>query len=349
MRSTVCSRSQRTLRYVLCIILLSSSLSLCAQTVQVGAGSYTTAVPAGATAPSSQIFNTVPGPKPTHRFWTAKNWYADNIINGSVTFGGGGGGPFVMFPQPLGMQTTSTGLLLGFDATITSGGTFFFQPFEGDLRLGVAGLNTGSVNVSGYSDWTVDFNFGPMTTRVGRGMPFVYVTTNGSNPTITFAGQPTVFANNGNILGVSIANNNYGLFCPSGGSWSGIGSTVLTCNLPSGHDYFSLALLLNAAALSTYSQFAFSFPANTQVAWNYASQRGQSDRLSDGPLPAPVHRVAGQRHQYQLYISFKPGHAQGSAGHRIYHDGCLPRHPALPAQYGKFQQCYSYFVRRYGC
>ena len=47
-------------------------------------------------------------------------------------------------------------------------------------------------------------------------MPFVYVTTNGSNPTVTFNGQPTIFANNGNILGVSIAGNNYGLFGPSG-------------------------------------------------------------------------------------------------------------------------------------
>src|SRR5947207_6182121 len=148
MRSTVCSRSQRTLRYVLCIILLSSSLSLCAQTVQVGAGSHTTAVPAGATAPSSQIFNTVPGPKPTHRFWTAKNWYADNIVNGAVTFGGGGGGPFNMFPQPLGMQTAANGLLMGFDAAVLNGGTFFNQPFEGDLTLGVAGLNTAVVTVS---------------------------------------------------------------------------------------------------------------------------------------------------------------------------------------------------------
>ncbi|HTD24876.1 MAG TPA: glycosyl hydrolase [Terriglobales bacterium] len=275
MGSPVRFRLQGTFRYFLCMNLLLFSVSLCAQTVQVGAGSYTTALPAGATAPSNQIFSSVAGPKPTHRFWTAKNWYADNIINGGVTFGGGGGGPFVMFPQPLGMQTTPTGLLLGFDATVTNGGTFFFQPFEGDLTLGVTGLNAGSVNVSGYSDWTVDFNFGPMTTRVGRGMPFVYVTTNGSNPTITFAGQPTVFANNGNILGVSIANNNYGLFCPSGGSWSGIGGTVLTCNLPGGHNYFSLALLPNAGALSTYSQFAFSFPVNTQVAWNYNPNTSQ--------------------------------------------------------------------------
>jgi endoglucanase Acf2 len=270
--------SSKTLFSFLCSTLcLVSMLALPvqAQTVHVGAGSYTTALPAGDAAPSSTIFNSVAGPKPTHRFWAAKNWYADNIVNGAVTFGGGGGGPFNMFPQPLGMQTTASGLLMGFDAAINNGGTFFNQPFEGDLTIGVAGLNAGSVPVSGYTDWTVDFNFGPMTARVGRGMPFVYVFTNGSNPTVTFAGQPTVFANNGNILGVSIANNNYGLFCPSGGSWSGIGGTVLTCNLPSGRHYFSLAILPNAAALSTYSQFAFSFPTNTQVTWNYNPNNSQ--------------------------------------------------------------------------
>ncbi len=246
-----------------------------AQTVAAGSGSYTTTLPAGATAPSAQIFNTVAGPKPTHKFWTAKNWYADNIVNGAVTFGGGGGGPYNMFPQPLEVQSTASGLLLGFDATVNNGGTFFQQPFEGDLTIGVAGLNAASVSVSAYTDWTVDLNFGPMTTRLGRGMPFVYVTTNGSNPTVTFAGQPTVFSNNGNILGVSIANNNYGLFCPSGGTWSGIGGTVLTCNLPSGHNYFSLALLPNQAALSSYSPFAFSFPVNTQVAWSYNQTSSQ--------------------------------------------------------------------------
>src|SRR5215472_12745047 len=107
------------------------------QVVQVGSGSYTTTLPAGATAPAKPAFNTVPGPKPTHKFWTAKNWYADNIVNGSVTFGGGGGGPYNMIPQPLGMQTTSTGLLMGFDAAVNNGGTFFNQPFEGDLTIGV--------------------------------------------------------------------------------------------------------------------------------------------------------------------------------------------------------------------
>src|SRR6267142_1117259 len=93
---------------LLLFALTTVALPLQAQTVHVGAGSYTTTLPTGAAAPSSQIFNSVAGPKPTHRFWTAKNWYADNIVNGAVTFGGGGGGPFNMFPQPLGMQTAAT-------------------------------------------------------------------------------------------------------------------------------------------------------------------------------------------------------------------------------------------------
>src|SRR5690349_19770512 len=45
-------------------LILLSALSLQAQTVHVGAGSYTTTLPTGAAAPSSQIFNTVAGPKP---------------------------------------------------------------------------------------------------------------------------------------------------------------------------------------------------------------------------------------------------------------------------------------------
>jgi endoglucanase Acf2 len=243
-----------------------------AQTVTLGAGSYTETLPAGAQAPSTQIFNTVSGPIPTHRFWTAKNWYATDLINNCITFGATAcntGGAYTIQPQPLGMETTPAGLLLGFDATIINGGTFYQQPFEGDLTIGVTELNAASVPVSAYGDWSVTFNFGPLSTTVGRGMPFVYVTTTGGNPQITFAGQPTVFANQGNILGVSIANNNYGLFCPSGGTWSGIGSTVLTCNQPSGHNYFSLALLPSQSALSAYAPFAFSFPSNTAVAWNY--------------------------------------------------------------------------------
>ncbi len=257
-----------------CVCLLGGafrSLPAAAQVVTVGAGSYTTALPAGASAPATPIYNTVGGPIDTHKFWTAKNWYPTNIVTGN-------GGPYNMIAHPLSFETTPSGLQLGFVPTITQYGnpaSAFFQTNEADMTLGVAGLNASSVPVSANTDWSVDFNFGPITTRVGRGMPFVYALTSGSNPTLTFSTAPTVFANNGNILGITVATNSYGLFCPTGGSWSGIGSTILTCNLPSGHNYFSLALLPNQAALSTYATYAFSFPVNTQVSWNYNQSTSQ--------------------------------------------------------------------------
>lgn len=230
-----------------------------AQTVGVGSGSYTTSAPPGGASPQSAIYETHGGPIPTHKFWTSKYWNPHGFAPG----------PIYMFPEPLSIQVTANGLVAGYYPSVNNNGLWFNKPFKPDLTVGVDGLNAGAVNVSRYSDWTVDFDFGPITTRVGRGMPFVYVMTNGSNPTVTFNGQPTIFANNGNILGVSIAGVNYGLFGPGGSSWIGVGTTKLTCNLAGGATYFSLAILPNQSALSAFASRAFSFPVDTRVSWNY--------------------------------------------------------------------------------
>ena len=236
-----------------------------AQTVAVGSGSYTTALPAGATAPQSTVYKTFSGPALTHKFWTSKYW---NPLGA-----GANNGPIYMFPQPLSMQSNATGLTLGYYNGVINNGYYFNQPFQNDLTLGVGGLNTTAVNVSATHDWSVDLSWGPsMTATVGRGFPFVYVRTDGSAPTVTFSGQPTVFSQSGNVLGMSIGGNNYGLFCPSGGSWSGVGGAAVSCHPPSGHNYFSLALLPSQAALNAYAGYAFSFPTNTQVSWSYNPQ-----------------------------------------------------------------------------
>jgi len=234
-----------------------------AQTVSVGAGSYTTALPAGAATPPSLVYKTHSGPPATHKFWTAKYF----VPQGNTR----SGGSYFMFPDPLSIAVLPSGLRIGYFNTVMNNGTWFNQPYQPDLTIGSAGLNAGVIKVSAVSDWTADFNFGPITTRVGRGMPFVYVLTNGTKPTITFTGTPTFFSNNGNFLGVSIAGNNYGLFGPAGSTWSGIGGLTLTCNLPAGHNYLSVALLPNAGALTDYYNYAFSFPTNTAVSWNYNS------------------------------------------------------------------------------
>ncbi len=252
----------------LLLVVCGVAVGASAQVVNVGAGSYTTALPAGNTAPQSTIYRTYSGPVATHKFWTAKNWNPLGVVTSN-------NGPYYMFPEPLSVQTNANGLEMGYFNGVNNNGTWFNKPFQNDLTLGVAGLNASAVNVSAFSDWTVDLNWGPMTLRIGRGMPFVYMYTNGSAPQVTFSGTPTVFANNGNVLGVSIGSSNYGLFCPSGGSWSGIGSATLTCNPPSGHNYFSLAILPSQAALNTYAGYAFSFPTNTQATYSYNQSTSQ--------------------------------------------------------------------------
>ena len=58
-------------------------------------------------------------------------------------------------------------------------------------------------------------------------MPFVYVFTNGSNPTVTFAGQPTVFANNGNILALGTSSPSASGGNPEAASALTIGGSVV--------------------------------------------------------------------------------------------------------------------------
>jgi endoglucanase Acf2 len=227
--------------------------------VAVGAGSYTTTLPSGFSAPQSTIYKSYSGPTQTHKFWTAQNW---------VPLTGSSG--YTMEPQPLTMQTASSGLALGYVGTIVNGGSYFYKSHVQDMILGVSGLNASSVNVSDYSDWAATLSWGSsLNITVGRGMPFVYATTSGTNITITFPTVPTVFSTSSNILGVTINGNNYALFGPSGATWTGAGTTTFSCTLPSGKLYFSLALLPSQAALATYTTYAYAFPTDTQATWTY--------------------------------------------------------------------------------
>jgi hypothetical protein len=205
-------------------------------------------------------------PIATHRFWAAKNWFPTNLT--------ASGAPYTMFPEPLVLQSTSSGLLVGYSPNIIVQPNYFLHPWQPDFTLGVAGLNASNISASKFTDWTVDLDFGPIITRVGRGMPFIYATTDGTDPVLTFVSPPTVFTEQDNVLGVSVGGNSYGLFCPTGGRWTR-GANALTCHLPPGKHYFSAALLPEPGALTNYSGYAFSFPELTRVRWSYDQRRSR--------------------------------------------------------------------------
>ena len=236
-----------------------------AQTVSVGAGSYSSVQPPGTVSPGPP-FRTVGGPVPTHKFWTSKYFSPMG---------------FSMEPQPWYVQATATGLRGGHfpDVLLGNNGqgpnTFFFQPFQSDLTIGHAGLNVSSVNVGQSSDWMADFVYGALTLRAGRGMPFIYGLTNGAvNPTVTFAGAPTTICNaNGQVL-ASIGGRFYGLFAPPGSNWTLSGNTY-TCTLAGGSNFFSVATLPNQGAFATYATAAFTLPTNTTVSFSYNQNTSQ--------------------------------------------------------------------------
>lgn len=223
------------------------------------------ALPPDSRSPLRAPYTTVDGPVPTHRFWAAKNWFPAGVTDT--------GGEYTMFAEPLAIQTTAQGVRVGYSPKIVVQSGYFIHPVQFDFVLGVAGLRASSIPVSGFTDWTVDFDYGRFKARVGRGMPFLYIMTDGSDPVLRFSSRPTVFSNSDNVLGVTVGGNSYGLFCPSGGTWSYALKTI-ACHLPKGKHYFSAALLPDKSALGFYGKYAFSFPQATTAQWSVDENTG---------------------------------------------------------------------------
>ncbi|NQX68276.1 IPT/TIG domain-containing protein [Paenibacillus alba] len=235
-----------------------------AATVNVGAGSYTTTLPAGAIAPQGTIYKTanVTGAMPTNDWWSSAAWdqYSD-----------------VMFPHPFGIVAGASGLGVSYPVQSASADAMF-GAYSNDFTLGsTATSNFPDTRVDGFSDWTVSMLWnngagGTMRVTSGHGLPFIYSTYVGGTPKLTFSSVPTIWSGSAStsVLGVTVNGHHYALFGPTGSTWTGIGSTTLTNSL-AGKNYFSVALLPDntAATLAAYKTYGYSFVTNTQSSFAY--------------------------------------------------------------------------------
>ncbi|MGH7243356.1 MAG: glycosyl hydrolase, partial [Phycisphaerales bacterium] len=160
------------------------------------------------------------------------------------------------------------------------------------------------------SDWTVTARFADATraleVTMGHGMPFAYCKVSGGNAKIFFrsaAGTATVFANRGNIIGVTIGGVAYALCAPAGATWT-VTSSSATSSL-AGKDYYSVAVLPDAtsASLDLAQAHAFVFVTGGQVAWNYNAANSTMDAtftfqtaVKEGSETNPL--IALYRHQW---------------------------------------------------
>ncbi|MEU4265486.1 glycosyl hydrolase [Streptomyces argenteolus] len=249
-----------------------------AATIEVGKGSYSDVRPAGRQGPSNNGGQAVKPkvtpsmadtPVPTNDWWSSlifqrfsSNPWSEN-----------------MYGHPLTYKAVSGGLEVGYPTThqIVGGGRQYEFPHKADLTLGMAGLNSPDAKADGWSDWTVSpyWNDGARTLRatVGHGLPYVYAEGTGGAAQISAAAPPTVFADQGNVLGITIAGHHYALFAPSGSDWTVSGNEI-RAGLGV-KEYFSLAVLPSTGALADYEKYAFSFVTGSQVDWEYLEGDGK--------------------------------------------------------------------------
>ncbi|MFE3826467.1 glycosyl hydrolase [Streptomyces sp. NPDC059092] len=258
-----------------------------AANVPVGAGSYSDTRPAGTSGPTTNTGTPVTPkvteaardkPVPTNDWWSSLAFqrYGDNPYSTP------------MYGHPLTYQATSGGLEVGYPTTpaIVGEGRQYEYAHKADLTLGLTGLNSPDTKADDWSDWTVTpyWSDGARTLRttIGHGLPYVYAKGSGGDARITTAVAPTVFADDGNVLGITVAGHHYALFAPSGSDWSVAGSTI-TAGLGA-KDYFSLAVLPSTDALAAYRKYAYSFVTGSEVSWSTdAGKVGATYRLSTEP------------------------------------------------------------------
>jgi len=258
-------------RLLFCFALLCFVQLSFAQIVPVGSGSYTTTFPGNDEAGRNGFPSGTPQlsgdaqdkPVPTNDWWSklVKENHADNLFN-----------------YPLSMKTLNKGLIIGNIVPVsTPNGSS--QPF-GDAQpivVGVSGINASNVTVSDHSDWTVTMNWKQgdheFSAVSGIGMPFVYFTKSDSDIAQVEVFEGTV-TNQGETLIIkdSQSGSNFAVYGPSGSTWTKSDNSY-TSDL-NGKNYWSMVMLpengTNVATLAAeYQRYAYTFPSNTTVSWNY--------------------------------------------------------------------------------
>ncbi|WP_344017993.1 glycosyl hydrolase, partial [Microlunatus capsulatus] len=256
-----------------------------AATTGVGAGSYTTTLPAGAALPSGcgdlstnpRAFVTANAPKgavPTNDWWSPLLFkrldcsFGEPMMAHPASYDTDRGG--------LGISYTTTPVITG---TARGVGEYKF-PYTRDLEVGVAGLDAPKVMVDGWTDWTVTpvWSDGTRTLKatIGHGLPLSYYQVTGGQAQIRTDDAPRVWSRTGATVGFTVRGHDYVAYAPTGATWSQSGSTL--SSTLGGKGYFSVAVLpttpastdaTRTALATSYGRYAHAVVTGTKLTYAY--------------------------------------------------------------------------------
>jgi endoglucanase Acf2 len=228
--------------------------------VQVGKGSYVTsgnfAVPDHSPSITADFSQKV----------ISSKWWV-TLINKDFSF--------PMWAHPISYQTNSGGLDMGYPGASKGTGGGFSSAHVKDISVGIVGMAAPYTAVAAYSHFGVTARWSSgamvMEATMAQGIPFAYFSITGGNAIIRCSGSPSIWYNQGGVLGITVAGRNYGIFGPTGSSWTGANDLVSTL---AGKNYLSVALLPDnsEATLQFFRKYAYSFVKDTRVSWTYNEQ-----------------------------------------------------------------------------
>ncbi|WP_231187213.1 glycosyl hydrolase [Haladaptatus sp. DYF46] len=221
----------------------------------VGNGSYAGTKPSGEDGPPATLYTTgnVAAPIPSNDWWSSAlvTGYSNNL-----------------FFHPGYALANDSGLDVGHPTTWNYPNEDAKMNVQRDFTLGHTAGTFADTRVDGHSDWSVTLKWGTgtaatLTASLTKGSPFVFCEYEGGGAELGFPSAPTVWADRGNVLGLTHDGKHYGLFAPSGDDWSGVGSATLTNALSGG--YLSVAILPDGttSTLDAFERYAYNFVMDT--------------------------------------------------------------------------------------
>lgn len=263
------ARSLRFLRSLCVLTLLGSAAVATGQPVPVGQGSYRTGTPPGEVGP--QTFTGAPAvpkvsagfdqPVQTNDFWSSLIYpfFGDPFSN-------------ILYAHPVNAKATASGMEIGYTSDPLFVAADYLFPFRPQLTVGVDGMAPTRAVTDSYGDWTVTalWEGGPtsLSATLGHGIPFVFFEMAGGDARISLASSPTVWYDQGGVLGLTVGGQHFGVFAPTGSVWTG--STTLRSTL-AGQEYLSVAVLPDAspATLDLFRRHAYAHVTDSRVEWSY--------------------------------------------------------------------------------
>ena len=137
--------------------------------------------------------------------------------------------------HPVSYQPTPAGLGLSTPREATLSGTpggigEFHFTYVQDVVVGVDGLDAPTVEVAGWTDWTVtpSWSDGTRSLRatIGHGLPTSWYHVEGGDALLTSGHDVRVWSRDGATIGFTANGHDYAAFAPSGAAWQVSGSTM---------------------------------------------------------------------------------------------------------------------------